>query len=88
MHASSPRYDRDSVRRHAPPGRFAAVALAAVLLAACQGNALTGGERIGGTASADSAASAAPGAGDRFDRTVSTADRRKRAIYGGLGNQR
>ena len=88
MHASSTRYDRDSVRRHVPPGRFAAVALAAVLLAACQGNALDGSERISGTASADNAASAAPGAGDRFDRTVSTADSRKRAIYGGLGNQR
>lgn len=88
MHASSTRCDRDPVRRHASPGRFAAVALAAVLLAACQGNALNGGERIGGTAAADSAASAAPGAGDRFGRTVSTAESTKRAIYGGLGNQR
>ncbi len=88
MHASSTRNDRDPARRHVPPGRFAAVALAALLLAACQGNVLDGSERISGTASADSAARAAPGVGDRFGRTVSTAESRKRAIYGGLGNQR
>ena len=66
----------DSRPSHWPP----------VLLAACQGPVLDSGDRFTRTASADAAASAAPG-GDRSDRTVST-DRAKRAIYGGLGNQR
>ena len=87
MHASSTRYDRDLVRRHAPLGRFAAVALAAGLLAACQSPALDGGDRFTRPASADGAASASPGGGDRFDGTVST-DSAKRATYGGLGNRR
>lgn len=88
MRSSSTRYDRDPVRRHAPLGRFAAVALAAALLAACQSAAPGGGDRFNRTASTDSATSAAPGAGDRFDRTASSADTTKRVVYGGLGNQR
>ncbi len=87
MRSSSDLYKRDPVRRHAPLGRFAAVALAAALLAACQDVALNGGDRFNRTASADGAASAAPVAGDRSDGIVST-DSAKRAIYGGLGNQR
>ena len=87
MHTPSTRYDRNPVRRHAPLGRFAAVALAAVLLAACQDIALNGGDRFNRTASADGAASAAPNGGDRSDRTAA-AHSAKRAIYGGLANQR
>ena len=87
MHASSDSYERDPVRRHAPLGRFAAVALAAGLLAACQSPALDGGDRFTRPASADGAASASPGGGDRFTRPVST-DSAKRATYGGLGNRR
>lgn len=87
MRSSSTRYRRNPARGLVPLGRFAAVALAAGLLAACQSPALDGGDRFTRTASADSAASAAAGGGDRSDRTVST-DRAKRALYGGLGNQR
>jgi len=87
MHASSDSYERDPVRRHASLGRFAAVALAAGLLAACQSPVLDGGDRFTRTASADGAASASPGGGDRFDGPVST-DSAKRATYGGLGNLR
>ena len=87
MHSSSNSYERNPVRRHASLGRFAAIALAAGLLAACQSPALDGGDRFTRTASADGATSAAPGGGDRSDTTVSI-DRAKRAIYGGLGNQR
>ena len=68
MRSSSTRYERDPARRYAPLGRFAAIALAVALLAACQ--------------------SIAPSGGDRFDRTASSADSAKRAVYGGLGNQR
>ncbi len=87
MRSSSTRYERDPARRLAALGRFAAVALAAALLAGCQSVALNAGDRFNRTASADGATHAAPVAGDRFDRTVST-DSAKRAIYGGLGNQR
>lgn len=87
MRSSSTRYDRDPVRRHASLGRFAAIALAAGLLAACQSPVLDGGDRFNRTASADSAASAAASAGDRIDG-IGSADRSKRAIYGGLANQR
>ncbi len=87
MRSSSTRYGRDPARGLAPLGRFAGIALAAGLLAACQGPVLDSGDRFTRTASADGATVAAPGAGDRSGRTVS-ADRAKRAIYGGLGNQR
>ncbi|MYG52600.1 MAG: hypothetical protein F4204_09710 [Rhodospirillaceae bacterium] len=87
MRSSSTRYDRDPARGLAPLGRFAGIALAAGLLAACQGPVLDSGDRLDRTASADGATAAAPGAGDRFDRAGSI-DRAKRAIYGGLANQR
>ncbi|MDE0253236.1 MAG: hypothetical protein OYG32_00440 [Rhodospirillaceae bacterium] len=86
MRSSSTRYDRDPAPGLAPLGRFAGIALAAGLLAACQSPVLDGGDRFNRTASADTATSAGPG-GDRSDRTVSI-DRAKRAIYGGLANQR
>ena len=87
MRSSSIRYERNPARRHAPLGRFAAVALAATLLAACHSPALEGGDRFNRTASADSAASAAASGGERLDRAAAI-DRAKRAIYRGPGNQR
>ncbi|MYK59314.1 MAG: hypothetical protein F4027_12220 [Rhodospirillaceae bacterium] len=87
MRSSSTLNQPDPVRRHASLGRFAAVALAAGLLAACQGPVLDSGDRFTRTASADGATTAAPGGGDRSGRTVS-ADRAKRAISGGRGNPR
>lgn len=83
MRSSSDSHERDPARRHASLGRFAAIALAAGLLAACQSPALDSGDRFNRTASADTAASA----GDRIDG-IGSADRSKRAIYGGLANQR
>ena len=87
MHSSSDSHERDPARRHASLGRFAAIALAAGLLAACQSPVLDGSDRFNRTASADTAASAAAGTGDRIDG-IGSADRSKRAIYGGLANQR
>ena len=55
MRSSSTRYERDPARRYAPLGRFAAIALAVALLAACQSIAPSGGDRFDRTASADSA---------------------------------
>ncbi|MDE0149499.1 MAG: hypothetical protein F4092_16960 [Rhodospirillaceae bacterium] len=83
MRSSSTLYRPDPARRLAPLGRFATVALAAGLLAACQSPALDSGDRFNRTASADTAASA----DDRIDG-IGSADRSKRAIYGGLANQR
>ena len=83
MHSSSDSHERDPARRHASLGRFAAIVLAAGLLAACQSPALDSGDRFNRTASADTAASA----DDRIDG-IGSADRSKRAIYGGLANQR
>ena len=88
MRSSSTLNQPDPVRRHASLGRFAAVALAAGLLAACQGPVLDSGDRFTRTASADGATTAAawrrrPHPAGPSPPTVS-----KRAIYGGLGNQR